>query len=163
MPDKVPMLTRAQYPEWYVQMKEKYPNRCWFCHPETQPVLKEYQEWYWIQNPFPYAHGGMLFYPKRHITWFYELTSEELVHLGELHEMAKHICEESNLKYADGTPVVKYWLQIHDYAEAHNYQMGKTPRIHHFHIHFSPVRAEFLAGWHEDGAELIDLTKILKL
>ncbi|MBS9775089.1 HIT domain-containing protein [Candidatus Gracilibacteria bacterium] len=61
-------------------------TECPFCKKEEIPIIQEFENWYFIQNKYPYkgAKKHTLLVPKRHIEHTKNLQNEELLELAKI-------------------------------------------------------------------------------
>lgn len=68
---------------------------CPFCN-DIDSIIDESEYWYAIYDKYPVSEGHVLLITKRHISSFFDLTSEET---AELHNMIKRIKRKLDDKY----------------------------------------------------------------
>jgi diadenosine tetraphosphate (Ap4A) HIT family hydrolase len=106
------------------QKNDLHAPVCAFCTLPDSRIVKSNQSGLLIRDGFPISLGHTLIIPKRHVSSFFEITSEErLALLTLLHEAKLMLDKECN---PDG-----YNIGINDGVSA-----GQT--ILHLHIHLIP-------------------------
>lgn len=103
---------------------------CIFCDilsDDKQRIILENDLCFSIYDKFPITPLHSLIIPKRHISSYFELTTEEIISINELLKEHKHLCEKQDSSVLDwniGVNCGKY--------------AGQT--IFHCHIHLLPRR-----------------------
>ena len=96
---------------------------CVFCN-NIEPIITESEYWYAIYDKYPVSKGHTLLITKRHISSFFDLTSEET---KQMYDIIKYIKSKLDIEYfPDG-----YNIGINCGKAA-----GQT--IPHCHIHIIP-------------------------
>ena len=96
---------------------------CVFCN-NVEPIITENEYWYAIYDKYPVSKGHTLLITKRHISSFFDLTSEEI---EQMYDMIYYIKNKLDIEYfPDG-----YNIGVNCGRAA-----GQT--IPHCHIHIIP-------------------------
>jgi diadenosine tetraphosphate (Ap4A) HIT family hydrolase len=99
-------------------------RRCPFCPPREHEVLETHPLAVAIRDSYPLTRGHSLVIPRRHVSSFFELTTDERLAILELLDRSKVMLDS---EYAPDA----YNIGINDGAAA-----GQT--VMHLHVHLIP-------------------------
>ncbi len=112
--------------EEYRQILSSLPaGFCPFCkYSETQYVLREFEQWVWIECRSAYWPYHTLVIPKRHFSASFEMNPDESVEFPQVERYVSQMYQENHLE----TMVLSLR------------RLRETPngRLAHFHQHFAP-------------------------
>lgn len=133
------LLTRKQYDR---MLKTADKNTCFFCQwAKYQFIIKEFQNWLWVQNIAPYWYFHTMFVSKRHFVKESEMTVEEMAELIQIKEYAFNAIMKAKLIYPSGKnkgkPVEKF-VYFHRFRVNTFDNVSGISRPDHFHSHFTP-------------------------
>ena len=97
---------------------------CPFCSPEKNEIVFGNMLWYARWNAFPATRGHLLIIPFRHVTGYFETSSEEKAALSEMLEKGKKILDST--------------FSPSGYNIVINYGAAADQAVMHCHIHLIP-------------------------
>lgn len=120
----------------YEQFVKTIPiGHCPLCHIEEQIALGESDYWYWIANISPYWKYHTMLIPKRHVHYFSELSTDELVDFQKfLRRVIKHLLR-LKLTYDNGKSINQIITMFRESTDFDDPSYYKTD---HLHVHLSP-------------------------
>jgi diadenosine tetraphosphate (Ap4A) HIT family hydrolase len=105
-------------------MSDYRPTDCPFCWLPAQRILETNAQALVVADAFPVSVGHTLVIPRRHVTSFFELTSDEVTAVYELLRWAKAYLEES--------------LKPGGYNIGINVGAASGQTVAHVHVHLIP-------------------------
>ncbi|MEI6022906.1 MAG: HIT domain-containing protein [bacterium] len=108
-------------------------NSCAFCTEGGELLIKRFQYWDWIYSKFPYRKFHTLLIPKRHITRFEELQTEELFELSSILKEVEHRYIDAHIVSEDSV----YGDQMY-FCWRSRFVPKEKKSVEHFHLHICP-------------------------
>lgn len=148
------LLSREEY---YVKRRAGEFEGCAFCNWHKQRLIKEFNNWVWIDNLSPYwsfyakvngkykkVPSHTLVIPKTHKKEFKELSPQEAIEFLDVYNEIMEAYRKVGYYYKtdEGFKAVTQYVQFLRIRDD-----GNPSKTDHFHYHFSPDREN---GW--DGA-----------